>query len=256
MRKRLSEGWLQRCLTAALACSAITVALPAQAGMFDDEEARRAIVDMRDKFNGFQATAAQRIDQNSRTLQDLHNQVDQLRTEVARLRGDNEVLQNEVQTLQQQLKDYYKDLNERLTRLEPQKVAVEGQEGLSQPGEKDAYDAALKQFRDGDFKGAGSAFSNFARKYPQSPYTPLAQFWLGNALYAQRDYKGSTSVLQNMVQAYPSHAKAPDAMIAIANNQAESGQKAAAKRTLEQVVAKYAGTPAAKAATDRLKTLK
>lgn len=252
MKMRLSQGWL----VAALACSAMSVALPARAGMFDDEEARRAIIDLRDKSTAFQATAAQRIDQNSRAVQDLQTQVEQLRSEVQRLRGDNEVLQNDVQTLQKQVKDYYKDLNERMARFEPQKVSVEGQEGMSQPAEKETYDAALKQFRDGDFKGAGGAFSSFIQKYPQSPYTPLAQFWLGNALYAQRDYKGSTTVLQNMVQAYPSHAKVPDAMIAIANNQAESGQKAAARRTLEQVVSKYAGTPSAKAAADRLKTLK
>ncbi len=252
MKIRLSQGWL----VAALTCSALASALPAQAGVFDDEEARRAILDVRDKFNAFQATAAQRIEQNSRVQQDLQNQVEQLKSEVARLRGDKEVLQNDVQTLQKQAKDYYTDLNERLARLEPQKVFVEGREGMSQPGEKEAYDAALKQFRDGDFKGAGSAFSGFIQKYPQSPYVPLSQFWLGNALYAQRDYRGSNTVLQNMVQTYPAHAKVPDAMIAIANNQAESGQKAAARKTLEQVVSKYAGTPSAKAAADRLKTLK
>jgi tol-pal system protein YbgF len=252
MKIRLSQGWF----AAVLACSAMTLALPASAGMFDDEEARRAIVDLREKFNAFQATAAQRIDQNTRASQDLHNQVEQLRSEVARLRGDNEILQNEVQTLQRQAKDYYKDLNDRVARFEPQKVAVEGQEGMSQPGEKEAYDGALKQFRDGDFKGAGSAFAGFIQKYPQSPYTPLSQFWMGTALYAQRDYKGSTTVLQNMVQAYPNHAKVPDAMIAIANNQIESGQKAAGRRTLEQVASKYAGSPAAKAASDRLKSLK
>jgi TolA-binding protein len=51
-------------------------------------------------------------------------------------------------------------------------------------------------------------------------------------------------VLQNMVKQFPTHPKAPDAMIAIANNQFESGQKAAAKKTLEAVVAKYPGLKA------------
>jgi tol-pal system protein YbgF len=104
--------------------------------------------------------------------------------------------------------------------------------GLAQPTEKPEYDAALKQFQSGDFKGAGNAFSAFAKKYPQSPYLPLAQFWLGNSLYAQRDYKGRPTCW-NMVKKFPTHPKAPDAMIAIANNQFESGQKAAAKKTLE-----------------------
>lgn len=234
----------------------LLAATQAHAGVFDDDEARKAVITLRDQFNGFQATASQRIDQNSKVQLDMQNQLEGLRQEVARLRGQNEVLQNQVDTLQRQQKDYYADLDARLKKFEPQQVTVDGREGLAQPTEKPEYDAALKQFQSGDFKGAGSAFSSFARKYPQSPYLPLAQFWLGNSLYAQRDYKGSTSVLQTMVDANPTHPKAPDAMIAIANNQLESGQKAAAKKTLENVVAKYPGTEGAQAASNRLKSLK
>lgn len=241
---------------AAISGGGLFAATQAQAGVFDDDEARKAVIQLRDQFNGFQATASQRIDQNSKVQLDIQNQLEGLRQEVARLRGQNEVLQNQVDTLQRQQKDYYADLDARLKKFEPQQVTVDGKEGLSQPTEKPDYDAALKQFQSGDFKGAGSAFSAFARKYPQSPYVPLAQFWLGNSLYAQRDYKGSISVLQNMVQTNPSHPKAPDAMIAIANNQFESGQKAAAKKTLETVVTKYPGTEGAQAASNRLKTLK
>ena len=234
----------------------LLAASSAHAGVFDDDEARKAVLQLRDQFNGFQATASQRIDQSSRQQLDMQNQLEGLRQEVARLRGQNEVLQNTVDTLQKQQKDYYADLDARLKKFEPQQVTVDGKEGLAQPTEKPEYDAALKQFQSGDFKGAGNAFSAFAKKYPQSPYLPLAQFWLGNSLYAQRDYKGSTFVLQNMVQQFPAHAKVPDAMIAIANNQMESGQKAAAKKTLETVVSKYPGTEGAQAASNRLKTLK
>ncbi|CAG2127565.1 tol-pal system protein YbgF [Cupriavidus plantarum] len=240
----------------AAATGGLLAATQAHAGVFDDDEARKAVITLRDQFNGFQATASQRIDQNSKVQLDMQNQLEGLRQEVARLRGQNEVLQNQVDTLQRQQKDYYADLDARLKKFEPQQVTVDGREGLSQPTEKPEYDAALKQFQSGDFKGAGSAFSSFARKYPQSPYLPLAQFWLGNSLYAQRDYKGSISVLQSMVDANPTHPKAPDAMIAIANNQLESNQKAAAKKTLENVVAKYPGTEGAQAASNRLKTLK
>ncbi|WP_341247934.1 tol-pal system protein YbgF [Cupriavidus pauculus] len=241
---------------AAVSGGGLLAASSAHAGVFDDDEARKAVIQLRDQFNGFQATASQRIDQSSRAQLDMQNQLEGLRQEVARLRGQNEVLQNTVDTLQKQQKDYYADLDARLKKFEPQQVNVEGREGLAQPTEKPEYDAALKQFQSGDFKSAGTAFSAFAKKYPQSPYLPLAQFWLGNSLYAQRDYKGSTYVLQNMIQQFPDHAKVPDAMIAVANNQFETGQKAAAKKTLEQVVAKFPGTEGAQAASNRLKTLK
>jgi hypothetical protein len=163
---------------AAVSGGGLLAASSAHAGVFDDDEARKAVIQLRDQFNGFQATASQRIDQSSRAQLDMQNQLEGLRQEVARLRGQNEVLQNTVDTLQKQQKDYYADLDARLKKFEPQQVNVEGREGLAQPTEKPEYDAALKQFQSGDFKSAGTAFSAFAKKYPQSPYLPLAQFWI------------------------------------------------------------------------------
>jgi TolA-binding protein len=161
---------------AAIASGGMLPPTQAHAGVFDDDEARKAVITLRDQFNGFQATATQRIEQNSRTTIDMQNQLEGLRQEVARLRGQNEVLQNTVDTLQKQQKDYYADLDARLKKFEPQQVTVEGREGLSQPGEKPEYDAALKHFQAGDFKSAGNSFSSFIKKYPQSPYLPLAQY--------------------------------------------------------------------------------
>ncbi len=262
MMKQRAEGAKLGALRRAIltmtlvAGGALTLAGPAAAGVFDDDEARRAIIDMRDKFNTFQSSAAQRIDQNSKNLIDAQNQIETLKSEVARLRGQNEVLQNQVDTLTKQQKDYYADLDARLKKFEPQQATVEGREGPVQPGEKDEYDAALKTFQTGNFKGAGNQFSAFVKKYPQSPYLPLAQFWLGNALYAQRDYKGSSYVLENMARTNPQHPKAADALLQVATNQGESGQKAAARKTLEAVVAQYPNSEQAKTAQSRLKTMR
>ncbi|MCS6766192.1 MAG: hypothetical protein MO847_07110 [Candidatus Protistobacter heckmanni] len=52
----------------ALAVLAGMSAGPARAGMFDDDEARKAIIDLRDKLNAFQATASDRVEQNSRAI--------------------------------------------------------------------------------------------------------------------------------------------------------------------------------------------
>ncbi|MFN7609231.1 MAG: tol-pal system protein YbgF [Ralstonia sp.] len=258
MMKQRAYGAMRRAVLLAtlVAGGALTMAGPAAAGVFDDDEARRAIIDMRDKFNNFQSTAAQRIDQNSKNLIDAQNQIETLKSEVARLRGQNEVLQNSVDTLTKQQKDYYADLDARLKKFEPQQATVDGREGMVQPNEKPEYDAALKAFQGGDFKGAGNQFSAFVKKYPQSPYLPLAQFWLGNALYAQRDYKGSSYVLENMARSNPQHPKAPDALLQVATNQGESGQKAAARKTLESVVSQYPGTEQAKTAHSRLKSMR
>ncbi len=240
-------SWLRGTAAACVAASAL-VAGPAHAGLFDDDQARQAILDLRAKTDNLtsQLSAAQR------SLIDQQGRLDQLNQQIATLRGQNEDLANQVTTLQKQQKDYYTDLDGRLKKLEPQTETVDGVQGSVQPGETDAFNAASQQFRSGDFKGAAAAFRSFVAKYPQSPYQPTAQYWLGNALYALHDYKGSTAIWQGVVKNYPQHPRAPEALLAIANNQLEQGQKAAARKTLQQIVSEYSGSDVAQTAQQKL----
>ncbi|MFC4707284.1 MULTISPECIES: tol-pal system protein YbgF [Paraburkholderia] len=243
---------LLRVAAAACVAGSAFASLPAHAGLFDDDQARQAILDLRAKTDNLtsQLSAAQR------TILDQSNHLDQLNQQVATLRGQNEDMANQLATLQKQQKDYYTDLDTRLKKFEPQQQTVDGQQGTVQPGETEAFNAASQQFRNGDFKQAATAFRSFISKYPQSPYQPTAQYWLGNALYALKDYKGSTATWQNVVKNYPQNPRAADSLLAIANNQIEQGQKAAAKRTLEQIVSQYSGTEVAQTAQSKLSQLK
>jgi tol-pal system protein YbgF len=240
-------SWLRGTAAACLAASAL-VAGPAHAGLFDDDQARQAILDLRAKTENLtsQLSAAQR------TLIDQQGRLDQLNQQIATLRGQNEDLANQVATLQKQQKDYYADLDGRLKKLEPQTQTVDGVQGTVQPGETDAFNAASQLFRSGDFKGAAAAFRSFVAKYPQSPYQPTAQYWLGNALYALHDYKGSTAIWQSVVKNYPQHPRAPEALLAIANNELEQGQKAAARKTLQQIISQYGSSEVAQTAQQKL----
>jgi tol-pal system protein YbgF len=244
-------SWLRFAAAACIAGTAFT-AVPAHAGIFDDDQARQAILDLRSKTDSLssQLSAAQR------TILDQSNRLDQLNQQVATLRGQNEDMANQLSTLQKQQKDYYTDLDTRLKKFEPQQQTVDGVQGEVQPGETDSFNAASQQFRSGDFKNAAASFRAFISKYPNSPYQPTAQYWLGNALYALRDYKGSTAVWQGVVKNYPQHPRAPEALLAIANNQLEQGQKAAAKKTLEQIVAQYGGSDVAQSAQSKLSQIK
>ena len=253
MKGRMSHRFSPlRAAAAACVAGVAFAALPAHAGIFDDDQARQAILDLRAKTDSLsnQLSAAQR------TILDQSNHLDQLNQQVATLRGQNEDMANQLATLQKQQKDYYTDLDTRLKKFEPQQETVDGMQGTVQPGEMDAFNAASQQFRNGDFKNAAASFRSFIAKFPQSPYQPTAQYWLGNALYALKDYKGSTATWQNVVNKYPQHPRAPEALLAIANNQIEQGQKAAAKRTLEQIVSQYGSSDVAQTAQSKLSQLK
>lgn len=250
------------------------MALPVHAGLFNDDQAREGVLDLRQKMDTLtaQLTAAQH------TILDQSNRIAQLDQQVATLRGQNEDMTNQLATLQKQQKDYYADLDGRLSKLEPQPPAgvntgnagnaadnagsSDGQEasseqsGASGSGETQAFEAAAQQFRSGNFRAAATSFRRFIAQYPQSLNRPAAQYWLGNALYASRDYRGSTQAWQSVVKNYPQSPRAPDALFAIANNQIEQGQKAAARRTLEALVSQYGDSGVAQSAQQRLAQLR
>jgi tol-pal system protein YbgF len=237
-------------MLAAVACLPMT----AHAGLFDDDEARKAILDLREKVDALQKDMANKSDKNSALS--LSDQNDQLRQEIARLRGQVEVLSNELSNTQQRQKDFYVDLDTRLRKLEPQQVTIDGKETTVDLNEQKTYDAALNLFKGGDYKGAGAAFSSFLKRYPQSGYAPSAQYWVGNALYAQRDYKGAIAAQQAVAKNYPDSPKVADAMLNIGSSYIELKDKAAAKKALDALIAKYPESPAAQTGKEKLATLK
>jgi tol-pal system protein YbgF len=218
---------------------------PSAQAFFSDDEARKQVNNLNE-----QVKAAQK------NLIEIHSENDVLKQENSKLRGQVEGLEKNVEELQENLKNYYQELNERLKKFEPQNLEVEGVKGTAQAGEKQAYDDALKSFKDGDLKKADKEFSAFSKKYPSSPYWPLSEYWLANTKYGNKDYAGSISSVQSLMKRYPDHQRIPDAMITMANSQLESGQKAAGKKTLESVKSRFGGSKAAKTATEMLSTLK
>lgn len=233
-----------------------SLSLSAWAGLFDDDDARRAILDLRDKVNSFQATAVDRFEKNNQALLDLQNQLSQLKDENAALRGQNETLRNDAKQLQQTLQSYYQDLNERLKKLEPKQVEIDGQQGMVAPTESADYNSALRLFQNNDIKNALQAFQNFSQRYPDSVYLPLVQFWTGNIFYAQRHYKEALATLHNMIKKFPQHPKIPDALSVVGSCQLESGQKQQARKTFSTIIAQYPDSEAASLAKQRLKDLK
>ena len=244
-----------RALRIALAVAALGAGT-AQAGMFDDEEARRQVKDLNIKSEA-------RFDQQGKAQLDLANQMQRQSEEIARLRGQVETLTYELETAKKRQQDFYLDLDTRLRKLEPQgggPVAVDGEKGANSAAgaadparESKDYEAALNNFKGGKYKEASWGFAAFVQKYPDSSLAPNAQFWLGNAFIAQRNCAKAIEAHSVVTTKYAESAKAPDSWLAMATCQQEMGNAAAAKRSLETLVAKYPQAPAADTARDRLK---
>ena len=246
---------------------ALVCAPAARAGILEDDEARRAILDLRTKVEqgnveqrarqaDLQAQFTEQIGLLRRSLLDLNNQLEQLRADNARLRGQQEQATREVAELQRKQKDIQAGVDDRIRKFEPQKVKLDGREFAAEPDEKRQYDEAMETLRKGDFAATASAFSALRKRYPASGYNEAALFWLGDAQYGLRQFKEAMVSFRTLVTGAPEHPKAPEALLAIANIQVELKDPKTARRTIEELLKSYPNSEAALAGKDRLAALK
>jgi len=235
----------------------------ASAGLFDDEEARKAILDLRQKNQATEQKLAEETRratedaaQLRRSLIELQNQLEATRAEVAKLRGQDEQMVRDLAELQRLQKDTAQSLDERLRKFEPSRMTMDGKEFVADPSEKRDYDAAMAIFRKGEFATAQLVFVDFLTRYPKTGFRQSALFWLGNAQYATKDYKDALSSFRALVVSAPDHMRVPEAILAIANCQLELKDNKGARKTLEELVANHPGSEAAQAAKDRLARLR
>lgn len=257
MSTRVVSGWAWS--RWALVCVVFGWLGTAHAALFEDDEARKAILDLRQRVEQSNAAIKSLSEENTqlrRALLDFQGQIDGLKAEQSQMRGAQERLARDVSEAQMSQKDMVNGVNERLRRFEPVKVSVDGAEFMAEPVEKRDYEAAMDIFRKGDFAAAQVSLGQFVQRYRQSAYVPSALFWLGNAQYANKDYKESMANFQQMLKVAPAHARAPEAMLAISNVQIELKDLKGARKTMDELVKAYPASEAAATARERLARLR
>jgi tol-pal system protein YbgF len=255
----------------------LAAAIPARAGLFDDDEARRRIELLRQELSQQGKDNEARIAKLEESIRnigvvELVRQIEGLNAEIARLRGQLEVLANDNQQIQKRQRDFYLDLDSRLKRLEGGSAStsgapVDGGNATAsaappaatyaptkedQAREVKAYDAASNLFRRNDFASAIEAFRAFVKDYPSSPLAANAGYWIGIGYANMRDYRNALAAQEELLAKYPQSAKAPDALLAIAAIQTEQGDTGSARNTLEDIIARFPGSEAAGKARTRL----
>jgi tol-pal system protein YbgF len=235
------------------------LALSAHAALFEDDEARRAILELRQKADVSAQDLRKVTEDNAqlrRSLLDLSNQIETLRSELAKQRGQDEQLARDVAEMQRKQKDLSTGVDDRLRKFEPSKITVDGRDFVAQPAETKDFDAALAALRKGDFAPAQAAFLDFNKRYPDSGYKPSSLFWIGNAQYALRNYREAIVNFRAMLALAPDSTRAPEAVLSIANCQIELKDPKSARKTLEDLIKAYPQAEAASVAKDRLSKLK
>jgi tol-pal system protein YbgF len=221
------------------------MATHAQAGLFDDDVARKQVADLAASVQNLQQQNTQRLEQleaSKARMLDLVRQLEAQKEEIAKLRGANEVLQFNLDEAVKRQKDLYIDLDARLRNIEQAKAEAKQEAKLS---EQDSFDAAVALVQNKKFKDASAAWAKFIVDYPNTDKMAAAQYWMGMNYAFSKDYKSANIAFKNVVENAPDDAKAPDALLGLASVAATTGNKKESRNYLINILERYPQSEAA-----------
>jgi tol-pal system protein YbgF len=218
---------------------------------------------------------------SNQSLVDMSRRIDALEAQLRELRGSVEMLQNGGDTARKSQRDLYADLDRRIAVLEGvarSMQATAGDAGTSSTAgvgagatggggsagtgagsaggdDQAAYNAAFDKLKGGSYADAIAGFENLMTRYPSSSLLDNAQYWIGEAYYVTRDYDHAATAFRTVGDRWPASRKAPDALLKLGYTQFEQKHLTAARATLQQVVARFPDSEAARLAQERLRKL-
>jgi tol-pal system protein YbgF len=236
---------------------------------FSDDEARRAILEMRAKVEALGVRIAELERQLPQSQLRLLNEVEQQRIEISRLQGQLEEFaqranktQGELSAFSQtsaagdaQQRELVVSLEKRLQQLEAIKFKVDDNEFLVTRREKEEFEKARALMVPGSLDKAAQAFVDFSSQFPASQLLPIALFNRGSVFYATKNYSQARLSRQEFITKFPTHARAPQATLNLAAIYAELENFEAARSTLKDFIANYPKSPLLAEARQRLKEL-
>ena len=238
-----------------LALCAGAVPLGAQAGLFDDEEARARVDVLRKQMadaNTKLVDANTNLETLNRNQRDFANQTESLRADLAKLRGQLEVLTFELETAQKRQKDFYIDLDNRVRKLETPPVVVE----VPKPddgAETRVYEAALAALKDLKYKEAAEQMGVFLTVYPNSALAASAHYFGGYAHAQVKNHAKAAELFGKFASNWPKDERVPGALESQVFSLEAIKDTKGANAALAILATQYASTDAGKRAQQRLK---
>ena len=212
------------------------------------------------------------------TVLELLNQLEALQSEVRELRNQSELQENEIRQLRSRLQDVTEDLDRRIRTFERRGAAPAVPDSSTVPAapaaaastqdtatpaevpttgkEQEDYEAAFQLMKQGDYTGASRSFRSFIQRYPSSPLTSNAQYWIAESNYFVRNFPLALKEFIKVQEQYPDSRKLPDALLKIGYTYYELGEWAKARQYLEDVINRYPNSRNARSARARLDVMK
>ena len=224
---------------------------------------------------------------SSKAMYEVLNRLEQLQVEMQQLRGQVEEQSYTIEQFKKRQNNIYSDFDQRLQVIEGgavpaaginQEMGIEQDTVINDPrnqqvvnystpqpeypagakaanSEKQIYQEAYDQLRNGHYSQAIVMFSQLIVDYPDGEYADNAHYWLGEAYNVNRDFNSASEAFQKVVVNYPDSPKVPDALLKLGYLELEQNNIPKGRKYLNEVSLRFPGTPAANLADEKLKLL-
>jgi len=118
--------------------------------------------------------------------------------------------------------------------------------------QRNAFDLAYNDFRNGNFDRAAVAFQRVVKDYPTTTLTASAHYWLGESFYYQHDYLQAMKAFEDMSHEYPGNEKMPASLLRLGQAAKYNGDADKSKKSFQRVIEEFPSSDAAKLARKKL----
>ena len=255
-------------MTRPRAALALAVLLSLAAGVASAQSTRQKIDDLASRLEQLEQVV------QGQALVELSQKVESLTNEVRALRGELEVVQNENAELRKQQVAALADFDRRLAATGAHAAVAAAAPPVAAPPvatppvesapppvvetttPEQRYGRAFDALKAGDYAASIAGMRDFIARHPDHPLADNAYYWLGQTHYLNRDYVQAIEAFASVGSKSPDSAKAPDALLKRGLSEVELKRIEAARRSFNDLIARYPASEAARLAREQLQRLR
>ncbi|HEX5484055.1 MAG TPA: tol-pal system protein YbgF [Terriglobia bacterium] len=121
------------------------------------------------------------------------------------------------------------------------------------PDPQALYNSAYQDYTQGQYQLAVQGFQQYLQNYGNTALASNAQFYIGDAYYAQKDYKSAITQYDKCITQYPGGNKVAAATLKKGYALLALGQKTSGERELRSLIRRYPSSHEADLARERLR---
>jgi tol-pal system protein YbgF len=215
------------------------------------QQLQREFSSLKERIEETRYQVGRQIGQSSR---DGDQRVKDLEARVAKLTESFKVQEGQLKAREEELRELQKHTRQPQmaggASAESTEVSAAENESV-----RSDYEIAWRALEKKDYRVAISRFKEFLQKHPKSKLANNAQYWIGESHYALREFDQAILEFDAVRSRYPQADKVPAALLKQGFAFAELGEKVNARLILQEVVEKYAQSPEAAQAKQKLRAL-